>query len=112
MRLAAPGDSGGSAVRRHSDCRRADGGDALGEAVPPDPPSSGTMAGDVFFNTNTTFTADKLTSVAMMNRAMLGLAPEPGGSIMFNDFTGRKALGATDIGEFQAVLRHTPCRSV
>lgn len=73
-------------------------GDALGEAVPPDPLLAGTLAGDVFFNTNTTYTPAKLTSVALHELGhALGLAPSAGrGSVMFNGFTGRQALNSAD----------------
>jgi hypothetical protein len=39
--------------------------DALGEAVPPDPVLSGTLAGDVFFNTTATFDQATLYKVAL-----------------------------------------------
>lgn len=72
--------------------------DALGEAIPPDPLLSGTLAGDVFFNTAVAFTPTMLYSVALHEIGhALGLAPSPSpSSVMFNDFGDRTTLSAGD----------------
>jgi len=74
-------------------------GDALGEAVPPDPVLTGTLAGDVFFNTNVAFTPQKLYSVALHEIGhALGMAPSTNPrSVMFNQFAGHTALALADI---------------
>jgi len=73
-------------------------GDALGEAVPPDPVLAGTLAGDVFFNTNVAFTPQKLYSVALHEIGhALGMAPSTNpNSVMFNQFAGHSALALAD----------------
>jgi matrixin len=74
-------------------------GDALGEAVPPDPVLAGTLAGDVFFNTNVAFTPEKLYSVALHEIGhALGMAPSANPrSVMFNQFAGHSDLALADV---------------
>jgi hypothetical protein len=74
-------------------------GDALGAAIPPDPLLSGTMAGDVFFNTTAAFTPNLLYRVALHELGhALGLAPSPNpNSVMFNTVGTRTTLSVGDI---------------
>ncbi|HEX3150088.1 MAG TPA: matrixin family metalloprotease [Gemmataceae bacterium] len=74
-------------------------GDALGEGVPPDPVLSGTLSGDVFFNTSHTFTSKELYSVALHEIGhALGMAPSvKRNSVMFNQFRGNNHLSGGDL---------------
>ncbi len=119
--VADNGDAFGSPGATQADPRFGDiriagvpmAGDALGEAVPPDPLLSGTMAGDVFFNTNTTFTADKLTSVALHELGhALGLAPSLARVNHVQRFHWTKSTRGHGYSRNSSALRHTPCRSV
>jgi predicted Zn-dependent protease len=80
-------------------------GDALGEAVPPDPVLAGTLAGDVFFNTSVAFTPQKLYSVALHEIGhALGMAPSTNRqSVMFNRFAGHTALAPADVLAIRAL---------
>jgi hypothetical protein len=74
------------------------GGDAYAATVPPDPFVSGTLAGDIFFNTRTRFTFNSLYGVALHEVGhALGLAPsiDPA-SVMFNTFNRNLTLSASD----------------
>jgi predicted Zn-dependent protease len=74
-------------------------GDALGEAIPPDPLLTGTLAGDVFFNTAAVFTEKQLYTVALHEIGhALGMAPSAlRRSVMFNQFSGGTALIPADV---------------
>ncbi|HSQ58282.1 MAG TPA: matrixin family metalloprotease, partial [Gemmata sp.] len=81
------------------------GGDALAATVPPDPFVSGTLAGDIFFNTRTRFTFKSLYGVALHEVGhALGLAPSSDPtSVMFNTFNQNLALSASDRAAIQAM---------
>jgi len=81
------------------------GGEALAEAVPPDPFVSGTLAGDIFINTRKAFTFDKLYGVALHEVGhALGLAPSTDPqSVMFNTFNQNLVLSASDITAIQTL---------
>jgi hypothetical protein len=85
-------------------------GDALGEAVPPDPVLAGTLAGDVFFNTSATFTAEELYSVALHEFGhALGLAPSADTrSVMFNQLTNRTDLASSDVVTLRSLYGKRP----
>jgi hypothetical protein len=73
--------------------------DALGSAVPADPLLTGTFAGDVFFNSESTYTPKSLYSVALHEIGhALGLAPSNNPrSVMFNRYGGRTVLAPSDV---------------
>ena len=80
-------------------------GDALGEAVAPDALLSGTIAGDVFFNSNATFTAASLYRVALHEFGhALGLRPitEPK-SVMFNQLDSNTQIAQSDYLSIRAL---------
>lgn len=80
-------------------------GDALGQAIPPDPLLSGSYAGDVFFNTNITYTPAMLYSVALHELGhALGMAPSTNTrSVMYNVYGQRQKLDRTDVINLQAL---------
>lgn len=79
--------------------------DALGEAVPPDPVLTGTLAGDVFFNTTVGFDQARLYKVALHEIGhALGMAPSVNPrSIMFNQFGTATGLIPADIRGLRAM---------
>jgi hypothetical protein len=111
--VADSGDPIGAAGPEQADPRFGDiriagvpmAGDALGEAIPPDPLLSGTSAGDIFFNTTSSYTANSLTSVALHEIGhALGLASswDPK-SVMSDTFTGAVSLATSDIAAIRAL---------
>ncbi|HVK11615.1 MAG TPA: matrixin family metalloprotease [Gemmataceae bacterium] len=79
--------------------------DALGEAIPPDPVLSGTMAGDVFFNTSAAFTPELLYRVALHEIGhALGMASSGNpNSVMFNTVGSRDTLSLGDTSAIRAL---------
>jgi hypothetical protein len=80
-------------------------GDALAEAVPPDPFVAGSLAGDVFFNANSSFTPDSLYAVALHEAGhALGLGPSTDPTSVMNDtFTGNTTLSPSDVAAVRAL---------
>jgi hypothetical protein len=80
-------------------------GDALAEAVPPDPFVAGSLAGDVFFNANSLFTPDSLYAVALHEAGHalgLGSSTDPQ-SVMNDTFTGNTTLSPSDVTAVRAL---------
>lgn len=77
----------------------------MAEAVPPDPFVSGTLAGDVFFNTAAKFTTDSLYAVALHEVGhALGLAPSTDpNSVMFADLNTKAVLSGSDVAAIRAL---------
>jgi Matrixin len=80
-------------------------GDALAEAIPPDPLIAGTLAGDVFFNTNASFTPDSLYAVALHEAGHalgIGSSTDPK-SVMSDTFTGNTTLLSSDVASVRTL---------
>lgn len=77
----------------------------LAAAIPPDPFTSGTLAGDVFVNTGAAFTADSLYAVALHEVGhALGLAPSTDPrSVMNNTLGVNLAPSAQDVAAIRAL---------
>lgn len=116
LNVGVVGDTGavfGSAGPAQGDPRFGDiriggvvmGGEALAAAVPPDPFVSGTLAGDLFFNTRTRYDFRTLYAVALHEVGhALGVAPSTDPrSVMFNTFNRNLTLAASDVAAVRAL---------
>ena len=86
------------------------GADVLAATVPPDPFIVGSLAGDLFINTRSTFTFNALYRVALHEVGhALGLAPsnDPA-SVMFNTFNQNLTLSSSDVAAIRALYGSRP----
>jgi predicted Zn-dependent protease len=77
----------------------------LAAAIPPDATLAGTLAGDIVFNSQETFTPQSLFSVALHEVGhALGLPPSTDPtSVMYNTFNNNSALNAGDVAAIRGL---------